>query len=107
MKYSQMSIECFLIFELFAAMWTAETNVLHVFHNAPDTCIVFGYDLCLVVGLLEIFQTLDLLLRNSSVALRRFEFQAESVVSLVSVRNYQIGLTARVSFAPCLESFVA
>ena len=61
MKYSQVSIESFLVFEFLAAVWTAETDVLHVFHNASDTCIVFGYDLCLIVGPLEVFQTLDLL----------------------------------------------
>ena len=60
MKYSQVSIESFLVFEFLAAVWTAETDVLHVFHNASDTCVVFGYDLCLIVGFLEILQAFNL-----------------------------------------------
>ena len=71
-----MSIESFLILELLAAVWTADANVLHIFHDAADTCVAFCYDLCLEVGFLEILQAFDLLVRNLSVAFRSFEFQA-------------------------------
>ena len=69
-----MSIESFLVLEFLAAAWTADADILHIFHDAAYTRVVFCYDLCLIVGFLEIFQTLDLFLRHLSVALRSFEF---------------------------------
>ena len=55
-----MSIESFLVFEFLVAVWAADAYILHVFHDATDTCVVFCYDLCLEVGFLEVFQTFDL-----------------------------------------------
>ena len=106
MKYSEVFAQRILRFELFVAVRTAETNVLHVLHDATDTCVVFGYDLCLEVGFLEIFQAFDLLLRYSTVSFRCLELQAEAVVSLMCIRNDQVGLSRCVTFTPSLNAFV-
>ena len=107
MKYSEVFAQRIFCFELFAAVWAAESYFCHVFHNAADTCVVFISDLCLEVGFPEIFQTPNLFLRHLSISFRCFEFQTQSVVGLVCVRNYKVGLSCCVALAPGLDAFVA
>ena len=101
-----MFIESFLVFEFLIAVWTADADILHVFHDATDTCVVFCYDLCFIVGFLKVFQAFDLFVRNLSVAFRSFELQAETVVRFVSVRKDQIWLSSCVALPPSLDAFV-